>query len=185
MGTFANFSAYVALEANSLSDLRGQKEGNSRNRESGAAKEWKKERKEKNSQQVEYSQESAKDRQRQTERASFRLIRPAIQKMLKSERMHIVATKLHHPRLALPSSLYLPLSLFVQCCAHKGINQSRYHLATMTIVRISKRKNTVISLFSVPSSSGPRFISEGTFNNIIAVSLVRGGGTGRIRTQED
>lgn len=132
-----------------------------------------KKRKKKNSQPVECprEQEFAKDRQRWTERASFRLIRPAIRKMLKkNERMYIVATKLHHPRLAFASSLSLSLFFFLTCnTAYKGINQSRYHPAMMTIVQISKRKNTVISLFSMPSHLDP--VLSGTEARLTTLSL--------------
>lgn len=86
----------------------------------------------------------------------------------KNERMYIVATKLHHPRLAFAPSL---LSLFFLTCntAHKGINQSRYHPATMTIVQISKRKNTVISLFNMPSYLDP--VLSGTEARLTTLSL--------------
>lgn len=65
---------------------------------------------------------------------------------------------------------FLSLSFFLTCnTAYKGINQSRYHPTTMTIVQISKRKNTVISLFSMPSHLDP--VLSGTEARLTTLSL--------------
>lgn len=143
-----------------------------------------KKRKKEKEQSTECSREQkfAKDRQRRTERASFRLIRPAIRKMLKeNESVHIVITKLHHPRLAFAP--LLSLSLFNVQYYAQGDKSKQVSSSYDPSCESPKEKNTVISLFSMPSSIGSRFRHRGTFDNIICISHTRREGQGIKNTE--
>lgn len=141
MGTFANFSAYVASEAKSPFGRRRQKEenrgGGEKNRRNRARGIWSRRKKRTEEKEVEREKEqlTAEDhrergriRKRATESvgASFQLIRPTMRKKLNKSGRVLSPQSHAAPRLSL---------------ACRGINQSRYHHpATMTIVRISKEK---------------------------------------------